>query len=116
MTKYFIAEAIVETTIRFEVAAETEKDASLKAAAQAKARAQPGLVSKLTLTPDGETEFAVGQTVKHEIFGSGTILEIGRATNYKNEQGYSLRIRFESGDEKSIHAPLPKRKLIVVDA
>jgi hypothetical protein len=115
MTKYFVAEAMVQTTIKFEVAAETEQDAQLKATEQARMLAQPGFVTKLTLTPDGETEYVVGRKVKHELFGVGTILEIGRTSNYRDEHGYSLRIKFDSGDEKSIHAPLPKGKLTAVD-
>ena len=116
MTKYFIAEAVVQTTFKFEVAAENEQDAQAKAQEMARNKAQLGQVINLTLTPDGETEYEVGQTVKHFLFGRGRIAALTRTTNALDEEGYQAKIEFESGDEKDIHIPMLKGKLEIVDA
>ncbi len=116
MTKYFIAEAIIQTTIKFEVAAENQQDAQTNAQEIAMNSAQSGQVVKLTLIPDGETEYAVGLTVKHFLFGQGKISSLIRTTNSMDEEGYRATIDFESGGQKNIHLPMPKGKLDIVAA
>lgn len=114
MTKYFKAQVTLQKMLHFGIAAETDEAAREKAKDLALLEMPGCSVTRFEITPDGETEYGIGMNVKHFIFGIGEIIDLERATNYKNERLYSASIRFESGDVKKIGLPLPKEKLEVL--
>lgn len=114
MTKYFNAEVTLHQIVTFNVAADNEVDAQKQARELATLKIPGARVSEIKLTFDGETEFRPGMTIKHSLFGTGTIANLTPTTNAKSERGYRATIEFNDGNTRDIHLPLPKDKLEII--
>jgi len=119
MPKYYIAEVTVVKKYEVRVSSSNEKEASEKA--KKKIMGQGDLkeisshVGNVDLKFDGESNFEIGQKIRHHIFGVGVIRDLIRTTNCNNERGETATIEFEDREEKRIALSFIDQKVEVIE-
>ncbi len=114
-TKYFKVTASIKKEVAVQVTAENEEVARQKAIEVITKQNPTFNASLKEIYLEYETEYKIGSKVKHFIFGEGEIVDLKPMTNFNNDKCFHAAINFNSGDRKSIHLPMPKEKLEILD-